>query len=81
MIASGGAFLASRGDGLPHRIVVHPEAMRQFTYSHLFGHVVASARGGEWHVTPTPAPIRDPRIHVQFILDGCVDAFCPPRLR
>jgi hypothetical protein len=74
----GGLYLLSRG-GLPHRVVVPRGTVRQFTYSHLFGHTVACEGGGEWKVTPIPAnQIYAPQLRVQFIGDGYVNVSCPP---
>jgi hypothetical protein len=75
--AFGVIYLLTRDEGLPHRIVVPAGATRQFTYSHLFGHTVACAKGGAWQVTPAPKPMSTPQIRVQFIADGYVNVSCP----
>jgi hypothetical protein len=75
-----GCSLGGRSGALPHRIVVPRGTMRQFTYSHLFGHTVACEGGGDWKVTANPAQLilsDAPRIRVQFILDGYVNVSCP----
>lgn len=76
----GALYFTNREEGLPHRIVVPAGTMRQFTYSHLFGHTVACASGGEWTVTPTLKPISTSQIRVQFILDGDVNVYCPAQI-
>jgi hypothetical protein len=75
--ALGVIYLVSRDEGLPHRIVVPAGTTEQFTYSHLFGHTVACAKGGAWQVTPKPTPISTSQIRVQFILDAYVNVSCP----
>jgi len=72
------ACFASHQGGLPRHIVVRAGTMRQFTYSHLFGHIVACANGGQWKVTPLPKPLSTPQVRVVFIADGYVDVFCSP---
>jgi hypothetical protein len=67
---------SGKTDGLPHRIVVPAGTTEQFTYSHLFGHTVACANGGQWKVRRTPRSFRTPQMRVRFIADGYVNVTC-----